>query len=109
MDDKFVGLFFYCGNRLELFTVPIEEAEKYGDFLIYPYSHYEIWEQHLRIKYRRDYAYYPRGRIMYNTKEKQFWIYSDKCIPMSEIGRLAHKLKKYRIKEDEHYMCNRCQ
>lgn len=109
MAEQFVGIFFCCREKLEVFSLSLEQAEHYGDFLIYPYSHDEIWEKHLRSKYGRDYAFYPRGRIMYNTKEKQFWIYSDRCIPRCEIEKMAQELSEYIIKEDEHYVCHNCE
>lgn len=108
MTKQFVGLFFYCREKLEVFSIPIEHAEKYGDFLIYPYSHDEIWEKYLRKKYRRDYAYYPRGRIVFNEKDAQYWVYSDRCIPRFELETMVKHLGEYIFKEDEHYVCHKC-
>lgn len=105
---KFVGIFFYCEKKLELFTLEMEETEEYGDFCIYPYSHDEIWEKYLRLKYVKDYDYYPRGRIIYNKKEKKFWIYRDKCIPLGEMEKLGERLGEYVLLEDDHYVCHQC-
>ncbi len=108
MNESFVGIFFYCENALEMFTLSMEDAEEYGDFRIYPYSHYEIWEKYLRVKYIKDYDYYSRGRVIYNKKEERFWIYSDKCIPLCEIEKMGNRLRKYVLLEDEHYVCHKC-
>lgn len=108
MENKFVGIFFYCNGKMELFKVDVDLAEDYGDFRIYPYSHDEIWEKNLRMKYKKDYDYYARGRIMYNKSEKRFWIYSDKCIPNSEIEKIGNMLEEYLLLEDEHYVCHKC-
>ena len=90
---KFVGIFFYCEKTLELFTLD---------------SHDEIWEKYLRLKYVKDYDYYPRGRIIYNKKEKKFWIYRDKCIPLGEMEKLGERLGEYVLLEDDHYVCHQC-
>lgn len=108
MKKEFVGIFFYCEKELELFSLSLEDAEDYGEFCIYPYSHDEIWEKYLRVKYERDYDYYPRGRIVFSKKEKRFWIYSDKCIPLHEIEKMGSMLGEFVILQDEHYVCHQC-
>lgn len=83
-----VGLFFYVDGQLLLHSCPLESAEKYGNFLIYPASHDEIRETDYRKKYLVDYDYFPRGRITFHALTRSFWLYRDTCIPNSVIETL---------------------
>lgn len=107
-----VGIFFYAKDRLIFHKCMLKDAEEYGDFLIYPYSHDEIWEKHYKKIYNVDFDYYPRGRIVYNTAEKSFWIYKDKCIAslilLSTIINNLGGINKGELKTDEHYVCHKC-
>ena len=59
-----VGIFFVVDNMFLIHKCSLDEAEKYGDFLIYPKSHMEIWDKHYYYKYKVDFDYYPRGTIV---------------------------------------------
>lgn len=107
MDDNFVGLFFVINGRVLLHSLSIAQAEAYGEFLIYPYSHMEIWDRHYIRKYNVDFDYYPRGRIVYHRNKREFWVYRDSCIPDSICLGLGLK-KSPVLKEDEHYVCHVC-
>lgn len=92
-----------------LHTCFLEEAEVYGDFLNYTYSHYEIWEKHYREKYQVDFDFYPRGRIVYNKKNNQYILYYDKCIENEAKEMQGYFPKKNcKIARDEHYQCHQC-
>ena len=77
-----VLLFFYIPNQKNFLIHKCEnnEAEKYGDFLNYPDSHMEIWDKYYYKKYKVDFDYYPRGRVVYNLSEDTYYIYHDICI-----------------------------
>ena len=108
MPTGFVGLFFYARGQLLLHTCPLEKAEKYGDFLVYPASHFDIWEERYRTNYAVDFDYFPRGRIVWCIPEKTFWIYRDVCIPDETLQRLKAGLGRTDEKSDEHYVCHMC-
>lgn len=79
-------------------------------------SHYDFWKYLQRV-YREfrtiDYDYYPRGRVVYNTKDDTYYLYLDKCIQNMKsirtiISELNLPLKKVEVKSDEHYQCHEC-
>lgn len=103
-----VNLFFFVNNKFLIHKCNNEEAEKYGDFLNYPESHMQIWEKYYATKYRVDFDYFARGRVLYNIKEDCYYIYHDKCIKdLTEIIN-DYKDKKYKICTDFHYQCKKC-
>ena len=101
---KYVGLFFVVRDKLLLHKVQLEDAEKYGDFLNYPESHFDIWEKNYEKLYHVDFDYFPRGRIVYNTKENTFYIYYDKCLE----GKLDELIQDFEGENDFHYQCHKC-
>ena len=53
-------LFFFFVNGEFLFSgCTLQNAEKYGDFLVYPKSHFEVWDTY---DFKVDYDYYPSLR-----------------------------------------------
>ena len=104
-----VGLFFYVNGKFLLHKCSLEKAEDYGDFLVYPKSHYYIWDKHYYDKYDVDFDYYPRGRIVYRKSDDTFLIYYDTCISekMSRIEAL-YEGQKTMLELDEHYQCHIC-
>jgi hypothetical protein len=38
-----VGIFWLVGGKLVIDSLPLSEAEPYGDHLTYPRSHLEVW------------------------------------------------------------------
>ena len=104
-----VGIFFVVNNRLLLHSCSLEEAEKYGDFLNYPKSHMDIWEEFYYKKYRVDFDFYPRGRIIYNIKEQTYYIYYDKCIEkdIENLGIIPEN-QNVKLQKDFHYQCHKC-
>lgn len=79
-----VNIFFVIKGKLIKHECENEIAQKYGDFLNYPYSHMQIWDKHHYKKYHVDFDYFPRGRVIYNIKEN------------------------YKICTDYHYKCHNC-
>ena len=103
------GLFFYVDGELLLHHCSIEESEPYGAFLNYPHSHYHIWEQFYENKYKVDFDYYPRGRIVYRKTDDTYLIYYDKCME-PYIASVTEKYSgmKFETGYDEHYQCHMC-
>ena len=104
-----VGLFFFVGGKFLFHGCSFENAENYGDFLIYPNGHYDVWEDKYFNKYKVDYDYYPRGRVVYRKSDKRFIVYYDKCIEM-QIFELLDNYEDYDVElsYDEHYKCFEC-
>ena len=104
-----VCLFFYVHGEFLIHGCTLDEAEEYGDFLVYPDSHFELWEKNYEEKYGVDFDFFPRGRVAYNKKEKKYWMYYDSCIG-GEVQVLidAYYDGEVLLKYDEHYQCHQC-
>lgn len=113
-DELEVGLFFFPEGNFSFAGCKLSEAETYGDFLIFPESHLDVWNKYKYLKYKNlkqelDYDYYPRGRIVYRKSDETFIIYYDKCVD-KEINRIARDYSNYNVilELDEHYCCHIC-
>lgn len=103
------ALFFCVNGNLLFHSCTLSEGEPYGDFLNYPYSHFDIWNQFYFEKYGVDFDYYPRGRVVYRKMDDTFLIYYDKCVGESILGVVAkYAGYQYEIAFDEHYQCHLC-
>jgi len=117
-----VGPFFTVKGCLFYAAVSLENAEKYGDFLINPLSHDEIWEKSLAGIFHVDYDYYPRGRVVYNKAEDKYVIYTDRCaderpnedalpyLNWTDAIKAVYGLTQVSCVTayDEHYQCHHC-
>ena len=104
-----VCLFFCIDGELAIHACPLAEAEAYGPFLNYPYSHDKIWRKYYARKYNVDFDYYPRGRVVYRKTDDTYLIYYDKCMEPF-IGTVTEKYagQKILLGYDEHYQCHLC-
>ena len=109
MSQNQVCLFFHVNGQFLIHGCDLSEAESYGDFLIYPGSHFEIWEKHYAEKHSVEFDFFPRGRVAYNRNKQEFQILYDRCIE-SEIHEFAGSRYSGKISlgYDEHYQCHRC-
>lgn len=107
--DNHVGLFFIVRNELLLHSCELAEAEPYGNFLNYSFSHDKVWRENYQKKYRVDFDYYPRGRIVYNKAEQCYILYYDGCIE-NEAKDMQNRFsdRTCQISRDEHYQCHMC-
>lgn len=120
-----VGIFWLVaeGQRDMLVTdsVPLTEAEPYGDCLTHPRGHYEMWDR-WRLAgpswlksnglptaiCRTEYEEHPRGRIVYERPAELFIIYADRRLQIERTVRLiveAFRLagERFEIRSDDHY------
>lgn len=104
-----VCLFFYVHGEFLVHGCTLEDAEEYGDFLIYPEGHADIWDQEYFKKYRVDYDFFPGGRIAYRKSDQTFQILYDRCIG-DDIHVLvdAYYPENVELGYDEHYQCRKC-
>lgn len=104
-----VGIFFLTSKGpLEHFCI-LSEAERYGDYLVYPTSHDRIWLSFYQREYGVDFDFFPRGRIAYNLRENYYRVFYDRCV-LQYAQCLAGRMKQKHIElnEDEHYQCHMC-
>lgn len=109
MSQNQVCLFFYVNGQFLIHGCSLSEAENYGDFLVYPDSHFEIWDKHYAKRYPVDFDFYPRGRVAYRKSTQTFQILYDRCIE-KEMQKFAaeHYDGNVTFGLDEHYQCHRC-
>jgi hypothetical protein len=58
-----------------------------------------------------DYAYYPRGRVLYREKDGRFVVYADRCLMAKEDKETILRLFGLRSavwRKDEQYQCAGC-
>ncbi|MDO4731880.1 MAG: hypothetical protein Q4B14_07180 [Clostridia bacterium] len=104
-----VCLFFYVQGRFLIHGCDLKEAEAYGDFLVYPDSHFEIWDRFYYDTYGVDFDYFPRGRVAYNKAEKKYYLYYDTCIENKVQSLIdSYDSGDVLLKYDEHYQCSKC-
>ena len=109
MNCNNVCVFFYVHGKFLVHGCSLDEAESYGDFLVYPDSHMEIWDKYYYEQYGVDFDFFPRGRIAYCKSEDKYWIYFDKCIEDKIIDLIdGRNHNKVSLKYDEHYQCHCC-
>lgn len=104
-----VCIFFYVNGQFLIHGCELADAENYGDFLICPHSHFEIWEKYYAQKYSVDFDFFPRGRVAYHKDRQVFQILYDRCIDR-EVREFAATdyPPDTMLGHDEHYQCHRC-
>lgn len=121
-----VGIFWGVPSPRDTWTILVDsttlaDAEPYGDFLTHPQGHYEIWSTWQKprrspttdmsiVSAIRDheYEYFPRGRIVYHTKDRLFIVYADRRLQQNPtITAIAEKFGlmpgSFIVRADEHY------
>jgi hypothetical protein len=119
--EPHVGIFWLLNGKLLIDSVPLGEAEPYGDHLTHPRSHIDVWEQWRlggKVPAESEYEEFPRGRVMYNTKTQRFTLLADRCILrekimvtkiMSELNLRSENADRGTDRgTDSHYRCFAC-
>jgi hypothetical protein len=113
-----VGIFWLLGDgSLLVDSTPLAEAEPYGECLTHPRSHIDQWAEFQRnaiVPRDIEYEEMPRGRVVYDARQKRFTIYGDRCILRRKATvrkvMLAMSLAESQTEtsSDPHYRCSRC-
>jgi hypothetical protein len=111
-----VGILWLWEGRLILHAMPLTKAERWGRYLN-AIGHERHWER-LQIAGEVpgdiEYTEPPRGRVVYDTISRKYFLYADICIrSRSElitgiIQRLGLLAETVDISGDEHYRCADC-
>ena len=104
-----VGPFFKIKGKYLYDAISIDKCESSTGVLDNPCSHESLFEN--RYSKELDYIDYPRGRVLWDTKESRGIIFIDPCIKsQTTISKIAEIfcLPDYIVKEDLHYHCKRC-
>jgi len=108
MPHNQVCLFFYINGKFLVHGCDLEDAEHYGDFLVYSDSHFEVWEKHYAKRYHVDFDYFPRGRVAYRKTDGVFQILYDKCLDAVIQEFAKGYTAPVTLGYDEHYQCHKC-
>ena len=111
-----IGVFWVIdGKKIDGCREPLEKGESYGDTIQPTFDHFNYWEK-LIARYPKlrpfEYDDIPRGRVVYNKKEKRFLILSSKEV--LENRNLIKAIFQFfeipgapKLVWDEHYEINR--
>ena len=103
------ALFFFVRGELLFHSCFLENGEKYGDFINYPRSHFDVWDELYYGKYHVDFDYFPRGRVVYRKTDDTYLIYYDKCLEQfASLVTDKYLGAKIETGYDEHYQCHKC-
>ena len=111
-----LGIFWLVRDELVIDSVPLSQAEPYGDSQTHPRSHIDTWTQYQRIGKvppESEYEEYPRGRVMHHPKSGEFRILADKCILgrkdlITQIRSALNLPASTKIGTDSQYRCFFC-
>lgn len=108
-----VGIFWYINNCL-FPIVQYSEKSELSDLtekVDSDLSHIVCWDIFFGdVSPDIDYSTFPRGRVLYDLREKRYIFYADVCIPNSVISEYAIKTETlpFVIERDDHYKCDNC-
>lgn len=74
-----VGAFFIVNGDIISNEVDVRDGEEYGDFVNYS-SHWDLWRAAQRYYPQLkniEYDTFPRGRVVFNKKDRKYIIYLD--------------------------------
>ena len=112
-----VGIFWLFDGKLVINATPISKAELYGSALGHPTSHIDHWTQLQQtgvVPAEVEYEEPPRGRVVFDQRERRFHLLADKCIlgRRDVVGQIMNAMHlppgKTTEGRDEHYRCSTC-
>jgi hypothetical protein len=110
-----VGIVFSLGNDLFIDRTPFNAAPAYADRATHEKGHDRYWDelQKAQLVPTLEYDEVPRGRVVYNTKTKEFVLYLDRCISRHSdlVERIIYQMhlpSTTMVAADEHYRCPGC-
>jgi hypothetical protein len=117
--EKEIGIFYRLpGNRYITKKADYRAIEPENGFRDIPLGHLEFFKKEVYPKYAPkmpglidDYAYYPRGRVLYREKDGKFIVYADRCLTAKEDKETILRLFGLRSalwRRDEQYQCAGC-
>ena len=114
--EPHVGIFWLIDGNPLIDSTALSQAEPYGDHLIHPRGHAEVWGQYQRagvVPIDMEYEESPRGRVIYHTKTRRFTFLADPCILNDK--RIVHRImsnmslpRNTGTDTDNHYRCSAC-
>jgi len=110
-----IGIFYRLpGKRYVAKKADYRTVEPGNGFRDIPTGHLEFFEKEGYPKTPElvdDYAYYPRGRVLYREKDGRFIVYADRCLMAKDDKEVILRLfglSRAAWKRDEQYQCSGC-
>jgi hypothetical protein len=111
-----IGIFYLLGEKLLIDSSPIARTGEFSDLEFHSLAH-EVWWAQLVTKSvapNTFYAEFPRGRVSYNRRSREFTFRADSCILRQES--LVRAIMKWlhltagqtKIFTDCGYRCGEC-
>ena len=85
-----LSCFWFMKNELYGDEIKIKDATSFDNYIINSTSHYFLWDsvKDLDEEFKdKDYEYYPRGRVRFNTRINQCEVFADKKIVDSNLAK----------------------
>lgn len=111
-----VGIFWWFQGKLIADATPLAKAEPYGDALTHPVGHVDYWstlQERGAVPIEIEYEQPPRGRVGYNRKRKEFFMFADQCI-IKDVAVVRAVITAFHLPDnteplpDSHYRCAEC-
>ena len=118
MIQQHVGVFWVLPDcRVLIDSTPLDQAERYGRYLIHSASHIDTWlrwQHEGKIPEGMEYDSVPRGRVAFDWVAEEFSLLADRRIlenqaAMKEIMERMRLPPDTRIDTDPHYRTDRVQ
>ena len=114
--EPYLGIFWLVKNSLIIEAEPFSQGEDYGENLTYPGSHIDVWRRLQaagRVPQETEYEEFARGRIVYQTRTREFFILADRCILerpgiVGTLKKSLHLPDGVKLGTDDHYRCHEC-
>ena len=111
-----VGIFWIIGGTVYPYiedreTDKLNAREKLSGKMDSDLEHFTSWDKELVNRFpNADFATFPRGRVMFDTKQNVHLIYADKCINAEGIAHIKALFQTInaQVCRDEHYRCDKC-
>jgi hypothetical protein len=112
-----VGLFYVVAGRVYWQGIPVEKADGMY-FKTFARTHSEFWDQDLTGRFpqlkEHEFTYFPRGRVVFDTKKSLFIILADNCIVENRtlVKEVVSKMKlpegNISVSKDMDCECEQC-
>lgn len=110
-----VGVFWLYKGDLLMDSVPLSEAEPYGNSIVYPRGHdgvWRDWQMQGHVPEEIEYDDLPRGRV--SLVDGRFLLLADACILREDtlivaiISEFELPTARTELRTDLHYRCKSC-
>lgn len=114
--EPHLGIFWLLKDNLVIEAVPLSQGEDYDLSVTFPGSHIEIWQRlqaQGRVPRETGYEEFARGRIVYQTRAREFLLLADRCILQApavvvRLKQALHLPEDTKLGTDDHYRCHEC-